>query len=333
MSTAIEKREPSVLDMLCTPEWPRAVLDVVRKQKVPKGCTDEDWYVFMKQAQASGMNPLLGHCYCVPRRTNVGTKDKPQWVESHVFQVAIDGMRARAAQHLDFISTNAAAVWEKDLVSIDAGRGEITHKSNPISPGSRIVGAWARVEKKGAVPTVVWLPALARSGSGAFWEKDPGNMLAKCAEALALRRAYPAVLSGVHVAEEIIEAAPAVSKVDAVMGTVVSATSEAPPPPHTGPAVEFGPHRGQAISTLTPEQRAACLQEGEWLLANQKMSAKIRARLEANLAALRGGAPALPESHEPAVILEARPVSHAMHNPSAEPPDDVALPGEPGSNG
>lgn len=325
MTSILVKANPSVVDLLVTPDWPLKVIDVVRKMKVPKGCTDEEFYVFMRQAQASGMNPLLGQCYCVPRRTNIAEKGQPaNWVTNHVFQVAIDGMRARAARHPDFISSSAADVWEGDTVKLNIGMGQVVHEINPMRRGSRIVGAWGRVEKRGAIPVVAWLPASARSGDSSFWSKDPGGMLAKNAEALAFRRAYPTEFEGTTGAgdfEQIGE--PDAAPAPPTRLESLAAAAQATPPPPEGPVVLFGVQKGRAIANLTRGERLDAIEEGMALLRKTPLKGKALERMEANLSALT------PETGADVVDVEVVPERQdlPMSHPDAQPPD------EPGSEG
>ena len=60
-------------------------------------------------------------------------------------------------------------------------------------------GAWHEV-----AATAIW--GEYAQPSGPMWKKMPHLMLAKCAEALALRRAFPAELSGVYIKKEMDQA-------------------------------------------------------------------------------------------------------------------------------
>jgi phage recombination protein Bet len=81
---------------------------------------------------------------------------------------------------------------------------------------------WARVTvyrirnggRKPQSATAYWhefKPAPGQSGNGdQMWKKMPRNQLAKCAEALAFRKAFPYVLADVYAPEEMDQAGPVV---------------------------------------------------------------------------------------------------------------------------
>jgi phage recombination protein Bet len=326
VSTAIQKQEPSVIDLLTTSAWPRAVLDVVRKLKVPKGCTDEEFYVFIKQCQKSGLDPTLGHAYCVPRRTKVSAKGEPErWVTNFVFQPAIDGMRARAAEFPDFAMSDSAAIYQNDLIEIDKGTGVITHKTKPTGQRGMLIGAWGRVRKKDGTAVVVELPVTARSGSSDFWKADQGGQLSKCAEAAALRKAYPVAFGGMYTKEEMPDEEP--SRAEVMLSQPPAAPVQAQAlPAATGPVMEFGEAwKGREVASLTLEEAREALEYGEWQLREYpKLGKKAKEKLQTNLEELR----ARLGQKEPEVedAEEVPPTQLPITDPNAEPPLDVVLP-------
>jgi phage recombination protein Bet len=333
MTSAIKKVEPSIIDTLTNAEWTRDVFEVIRKLRVPKGCTEEEFYVYLKQCQASGLNPLLGHAYCVPRRTNIAPKGQPaQWVTNHVFQPAIDGMRARAAEFPDFDGVDSAPIYEKDVCTINKGTGDINHVSAPTANRGRLVGAWGRVRKVDGKAYVVELPVSARAGDSSFWQGDPGGMLAKCCEAAALRKAYPRAFGGMHIREEVggDEAAPTRAEVVMAAATGEAPTQDMPALPAVAAVVEFGEWRGRPISGLAVDEKQAAIRFAEEQVAQHpKMAAKAKAKLLANVEALRA---ALGEVKGDADVVDAEevPTTSAplpMSHPDAEPPEDVGANG------
>lgn len=286
MSAAIVKSEPSALDTLVTPEWPRSVLDVALRQACPQGMPDDEKYVFLKKCQQTGLNPLTGEAHCIPRND----KNKGR---VYTFQPSAEGMRARAGRFPDFVSVDGGAIYELDACEIDQGAGTVTHRFNAAKKRGNLVGAWGRVTKKGALPTVVLLPVGSRSGNTDFWRADPGNMLRKCAIVAALREAYPVAFGGVYIPEEMPD--ERLTRAESVLGAaqVVDAAPAPPPPP--GPVCEFGPWKGRAISAMSEQEvRDAIAHAAEQVEKFPNMAARARAKLDACVALLREAYPEAP---------------------------------------
>ena len=340
MSAAIVKSEPSILDMLVTPEWPRAVIDILKRQVCPKGISDDHFYVFMKKCQVTGMNPLVGEAFCVPRNTK---GPDGQAITMHVFETSAEGMRSRAGRFPDFLAVDGGAVYANDKADINQGEGVVKHSFNAAADRGAIRGAWGRVRKKDGTAVVAWLPVGSRQASGPVWSKDPGGHLAKCAMVQALRLAYPVTFADTYIREEMQEEKP--TRAESVLSTAqVVDVAPAPPPPSTGPVCEFGPWKGRPISEMSEQEvRDAIAHASEQVEKFPNMAAKARAKLDACVALLREAypeVPALSEPSTPAVVLEARPVSHAMIDLQEEPTDEqlaaeraARAKREPGSEG
>lgn len=307
MSTAIQKAEPTILDLLVTSEWPRALIEVVKRQSCPKDIPNDEFYVFVKKCQQTGLNPLIGEALCVPRN------DKHKG-KVYTFQPTAEGMQARAARFPDFRKVDSGYVCEKDTEDyINQGTGEIRHSFSASKPRGMLKGAWGRVVKRDGTAVVAWLPVGSRSGDSQFWTSDPGNQLAKCARVAALRLAYPVAFEGVYIAEEMpTEAAP--GRMERVMG---DAPKEEPalPPVAPKPTVAFGPRKGTEISTLTREQADEVLALGGIQCAEQPKAKWVKAVRE-NMEAIRAHrdslVKALPSDTTEAVLVSSEPTEAEM---------------------
>ncbi len=180
---------------------PRAKLDLVKKTVCPQGISDDEFALFIEQCNRSGLDPLLKMAFCVPRRMNIGTKDRQNWVTKHEFQPSEAGMLARADEFPDYRGCTAGAVYEKDECTIDPAEGLVSHKFKPGLRG-RLLGAWGRVEREGRRPVVVWLDYDAYAESNSMWNKKGPTMIEKCSRVAALRKVYPKQFGGLHIEEE-----------------------------------------------------------------------------------------------------------------------------------
>lgn len=187
---AIAKRETQTSAVQLNEEQ---IALVKRTVLVPRNrqATDDELALFIHQAERTGLDPLNRQIYGIFRF------DNQQQREVMTIQVAIDGLRLNAERTGKYLGQTPAYWCGPDLKwqEVWAGQG------NPFA-------AKVGVYKAGA-PEPIW--AVAKFSSYAdtrspIWKGMPDNQLAKCAEALALRKAFPAELSGLYAYEEMEQA-------------------------------------------------------------------------------------------------------------------------------
>ena len=182
-------------------------VQLVKATVCPPSTTDNEFRLFLAQCKRSGLDPLIQQAFCVPRSAKEGDK----WITKHVFQPAESGMLARAEDFEDFDGVTGGAVYEKDKCEVDAGAGTVHHKFNPCAPRGELLGAWARLARKGKLATVVFLTVGSRVQTKqdgkpvSQWAKDPAGMIFKCARAAVLRVGYPAPFGGFYISGEMPE--------------------------------------------------------------------------------------------------------------------------------
>lgn len=177
------------------------------KQTIAKGASDEELALFVAVARRHRLDPFTRQLHLIPRwDRNKINADGSKGGFIRVIQIGIDGYRQMASRHPDFGSVS------------DAEYGPI--KEIPRTGVKAPEWARVRVYKKGlaepSVGTAYWpefMPDNLIGETGAFmWRQMPKHMLAKCAEALALRKAYPD-LADIYTKEELtaanLEATPA----------------------------------------------------------------------------------------------------------------------------
>lgn len=148
------------------------------KRTVAKGTTDDELALFLYTAKRVGLDPLAKQIHCVRRGGQSG---------SISIQTAIDGYRLIADR------TNKYA-GNDDPVFDD--------ESNPTKA---MVTVYKIVDgvRCPFTATARWSQYYPGDSQGFMWKKMPHLMLGKCAEALALRKAFPAELSGLYTDDEM----------------------------------------------------------------------------------------------------------------------------------
>ena len=157
-------------------------VELIKRQIAPNA-TDNELKLFLYQAQRTGLDPLTRQIYCIHRGGKM------------TIQTSIDGFRVIAERsgtyagqsEPHFEEVNGKLLYARITVYRFAPNGE----RYPASVGIAFWDEYAQ-EYNGKLQ--------------GLWAKMPRTMLAKVAEALALRKAYPQDLSGLYTSEEMNQA-------------------------------------------------------------------------------------------------------------------------------
>ncbi|HZL92747.1 MAG TPA: phage recombination protein Bet [Vicinamibacterales bacterium] len=193
----------------------RDQIDLI-KRTVADGCTDDELKLFLYTAQHLRLDPLTRQIHAVKRRRKNRTG---AWEDYMVIQVGIDGYRATADR------THAYAPGPAPVFDYrpNYGGGAVPY-SCTVTVKKLVAGTWHDVQATAFMDEYVQ-----RSNEGApsgLWGKMPHGQLAKCAEALALRKAFPQQMSGVYTDDEMGQADREPSKVAELPAPVATPTPE-----------------------------------------------------------------------------------------------------------
>lgn len=208
-------------------------------------CTEAEAMKFMMLCQARKLNPFEGDCFLQGYDSNKG----PVFSLITAHQAFLK--RAEVNDQYDGMESGVLVIdkntgEDKELV------GDYFHKEH-----YELVGGWARVHCKNRK-----FPMHKRLDLDAFrkpygrWKDDPAGMIVKCAEADALRSAFPTMLGNLYLEQEldlqeknVTPAAPSIPP--SLLPTPTGGTN--PPPPATNPAPSETPTPPAATEPPKPE--------------------------------------------------------------------------------
>lgn len=174
---------PSITS-LATQDWSADKLDLL-KRTICKDANDDEFALFIGVAKRSGLDPFTRQIHSVKR-----WNDKAGRYDMAV-QTGIDGYRLIAQR------TGAYAGSDDPMLDDEIRPSRATVTVYKIVQGTRCP----------FTATARWDEYYPGDKQGFMWRKMPCVMLSKCAEALALRKAFPAELSDVYTDTELEQSA------------------------------------------------------------------------------------------------------------------------------
>jgi len=171
------------------------------KRTIAKGSTDDELMLFLQVCAGANLNPYLKQVHFVKRW------DSKAGEEVGTIQTGIDGFRAIAESSGQYAGSDDAIFDDKENeLEIDVWEnGKKTGKKKVSVPSKATVTVYKLMgaNRYPFVATARWSEYYPGDKQGYMWRKMPYGQLAKCAEALALRKAFPKLLSGFYVQEEM----------------------------------------------------------------------------------------------------------------------------------
>jgi len=178
------------------------------KRLVAKEASDDELKMFLSVCQGTQLNPFLKQVHFVSRW------DSREARKVGTIQVGIDGFRAIAESGGQYAGSDDAVFKDEAEQPFKVGaKGHEVEKKIKV-PGSATVTVYKLLGEKRYpfTATARWAEYFPGGNQGYMWLKMPYGQLAKCAESLALRKAFPKLLSGLYAPEEMAQAGGAEEK-------------------------------------------------------------------------------------------------------------------------
>jgi len=167
---------------------------LVKSNIIPAETPPATIELFGRFIKESGLSPFRRQIHLIKRNTKQGAR--------YTIQTGIDGYRATA---------NRTGLYAgSDDYLFDEGLNEYQHIQTKRQHPTTATATVYKLVGNTRVPftaTARWEEYLPGEGpEGFMWKKMPYLMIGKCAEAIALRKAFPEELAGIYTDEEMMQA-------------------------------------------------------------------------------------------------------------------------------
>lgn len=242
-----------------TLEFSRDQEGIIRRMYAP-GTSDDEFAVFLYVCKATGLNPLARQIHAMKRN---------QDGESRLtIQTGIDGFRI-VAERTGKYAGQTSPEWCGDD---GQWRDVWTSKTPPVAARVGVLMRGFVGPLYGVAHYAEYVQRKRDGTPNRMWKTMPANQLAKCAEALALRKSAPQELSGIYTTDEMGQA-DNVATATGVGGTTATIAE---------PTFPVDPHKGRKIGdpNIKTSQHVAI---AEWIATDERRAAKYEATLDAIL--------------------------------------------------
>lgn len=151
------------------------------KDQIARDCSDGELRLFAQVCAKTGLDPFSRQIYAIKRAGKMS------------IQTSIDGFRVIAERSRDYEGQTPKQWCGGDGQWVDVWLSK-------DRPAAARVGVWRRGFREPLYAVATWAEYAQETP---MWKKMGPHMLAKCAESLALRAAFPNDLSGLYTSDEM----------------------------------------------------------------------------------------------------------------------------------
>lgn len=190
-------RQRGIAALTTTGGWTPEQVSLIRNT-IAKGATDDELRLFIAVAGRTGLDPFTRQIHCVKRwDSNAGR-------EVMAIQTGIDGYRLIAARTGEYAGQDPPQWCGPDGVWVDVWLSD-------SPPAAARVAVYRKDRERPTVGVARWRAYCQTKKGGepnSMWQRFSAEMLAKCAEALALRKEFPQDLADLYTDAEVSDELP-----------------------------------------------------------------------------------------------------------------------------